>query len=63
MRIEEFLMDQHNHGRMKKRLKKKSIKPAEEGKKKETPQTEIETETKVDYGGLPERNLKKNLGC
>jgi hypothetical protein len=49
--------------RMKKRLKKKSIKPAEEGKKKETPQTEIETETKVDYGGLPERNLKKNLGC
>ena len=36
-------------------------KPAKSQKVDETPEDEI-TKT-MDYGGLPDRNLKKNLGC
>ncbi|HQQ98270.1 MAG TPA: hypothetical protein PLX35_13460 [Cyclobacteriaceae bacterium] len=46
---------------MKEETKKKSPKPKEKipAKKREAP-----TEEKpFDFGGLPARNLKKNLGC
>jgi hypothetical protein len=36
-------------------------KPAESRKADETPEEE-KTKT-MDFGGLPDRNLKKNLGC
>ena len=36
-------------------------KPAKSQKVDETP--EDETTKTMDYGGLPDRNLKKNLGC
>ena len=36
-------------------------KPAKSQKVDETP--EDETTKIMDYGGLPDRNLKKNLGC
>ena len=37
------------------------LKPAKSQKVDETP--EDETTKTMDYGGLPDRNLKKNLGC
>ena len=46
---------------MKKKPKKKEIKPKMKVVK-ETEQ-EISVEKPFDFGGLPDRNLKKNLGC
>lgn len=46
---------------MKKRgSKKEKIKPVE---KKQPPEQETEKDTAFNFGGLPDRNLKKNLGC
>jgi hypothetical protein len=49
--------------------KKRRITKKSEGIKPETkplvhrPEPPEETENKFDFGGLPDRNLKKNLGC
>jgi len=58
---------------MAKKLKGKSVKSQAEKKKLKEPdtkdaQSEANTATEkfddsFDFGGLPERNLKKNLGC
>ena len=45
---------------MKKKPKKKEIKKTKEVKEKEQ---ETGAEKPFDFGGLPDRNLKKNLGC
>ncbi len=45
---------------MKKQRKKKEIKKTKVVKEKET---ETDIEKPFDFGGLPDRNLKKNLGC
>jgi hypothetical protein len=46
---------------MKKKVtKKEKPKTAE---KNQPPGQEAETDKGFDFGGLPERNLKKNLGC
>lgn len=44
----------------KKAPKKERTKPAE---KKQPPEPEAEKDNGFDFGGLPDRNLKKNLGC
>jgi len=41
---------------------KKTIKPREEEPKKPSAEAN-EVEKQFDYGGLPQRDLKKNLGC
>jgi LAS superfamily LD-carboxypeptidase LdcB len=46
---------------MKKKVQKKEKKKAAE--KKQPPEQEAEKTSAYDFGGLPERNLKKNLGC
>ncbi len=50
---------------MKKQSKKKADKVENRAKKKIAERSEAEetTERNFDFGGLPERNLKKNLGC
>ena len=45
---------------MKKKPKKKAVKKAKEVKAQEQ---QIDDEKPFDFGGLPDRNLKKNLGC
>jgi hypothetical protein len=47
---------------MKKRSKKKES-PADLKTKKVGDVKEEKTEKPFDFGGLPDRNLKKNLGC
>ena len=42
--------------------KKKAAKKSKEKGKTPSP-AEIEKEKPFDFGGLPDRNLKKNLGC
>ncbi len=44
----------------KKVSKKQNIKPTE---KKQPPEQEAVKDSAFDFGGLPDRNLKKNLGC
>lgn len=44
----------------KKPGKKEKVKPTE---KKQPPEQEAEKDDAFDFGGLPDRNLKKNLGC
>lgn len=41
-----------------KQVKKKPVKSPPSN-----PEDATESEKKFDFGGLPERNLKKNLGC
>ena len=48
---------------MKKKSKKKEVKKSEEAKKKVSEEAVPSTEKPFDFGGLPDRNLKKNLGC
>ncbi len=48
---------------MKKKPKKKDIKKPAEPKKNESEIVIPEAEKPFDFGGLPDRNLKKNLGC
>lgn len=43
--------------------KKKPSKKAKAKKKKIAPPVENAKEDIFDFGGLPDRNLKKNLGC
>jgi hypothetical protein len=45
---------------MKKKPKKKELKKTKEIKEKEQ---ETSVDKPFDFGGLPDRNLKKNLGC
>jgi hypothetical protein len=46
---------------MNKRVsKKKKVKTVE---KKQPPEQEAEKDDAFNFGGLPDRNLKKNLGC
>lgn len=46
---------------MKKKVpKNEKTKTAE---KKQPPEQEAEKDKAFDFGGLPDRNLKKNLGC
>lgn len=44
----------------KKGSKKEKAKTAE---KKQPPEQEAEKDDAFNFGGLPNRNLKKNLGC
>jgi len=46
-------------------MKKKSAKEKkpEPREKKQPPVQEAEKDHEFDYGGLPDRSLKKNLGC
>lgn len=46
---------------MKKKVPKKKEKDKPE--KKQPPEKEAEKDDAFDFGGLPDRNLKKNLGC
>jgi len=43
--------------------KKKSGKKVKKKPEKIVPSQQIKEESSFDYGGLPNRNLKKNLGC
>lgn len=43
--------------------KKKSKKESQQPPKKTGVAPETESKKPFDFGGLPERNLKKNLGC
>jgi hypothetical protein len=44
--------------------KKAAKKPKEKGgKEKQPPAQENTQENTFDFGGIPDRNLKKNLGC
>ena len=43
--------------------KKKAPKKIKEKEKKQPPEQEAEKDNGFDFGGLPDRNLKKNLGC
>jgi hypothetical protein len=43
--------------------KKKASKKAKEKEKKAGQVAEPEKDQTFDFGGLPDRNLKKNLGC
>lgn len=45
---------------MKKKVKKA---PKEIKKEKETPPVNPNEEADFNFGGLPQRDLKKNLGC
>jgi hypothetical protein len=43
---------------------RKKVEKKPKGKEKKVPASmEKETEKTFDFGGLPERSLKKNLGC
>jgi hypothetical protein len=44
---------------------KKKVKKKKEPPKKTLPQTNLQPEVPntFDFGGLPQRDLKKNLGC
>jgi len=47
-------------------MKKKILKPKKSKKPEkisEPQQKEAETEDQFDFGGLPKRDLKRNLGC
>jgi hypothetical protein len=45
-------------------MKKKVPKPKKSKKPEKIPDSQQqETEDKFDFGGLPKRDLKKNLGC
>jgi hypothetical protein len=46
---------------MKKKVSKKE--KAKTVEKKQPPEQEAEKDDAFDFGGLPTRNLKKNLGC
>jgi hypothetical protein len=43
--------------------KKQASKKVKEKDKKQPPPEEAEKDKPFDFGGLPGRNLKKNLGC
>jgi hypothetical protein len=43
-------------------MKKKKVKKKPE-KGIKLPTTEVEKENEFDFGGLPQRDLKKSLGC
>ena len=43
--------------------KKKAIKKAKLKEKKVEARVEPEIEKPFDFGGLPDKNMKKNLGC
>lgn len=43
--------------------KKKPSKKIKEKEKKQPPELEAEKDHAFNFGGLPDRNLKKNLGC
>lgn len=47
---------------MKKKKEEKKVKPAQRPKLP-TPVVEEDRENPFDFGGLPQRDLKKNLGC
>ncbi|MEJ0055210.1 MAG: hypothetical protein WDN75_05875 [Bacteroidota bacterium] len=47
---------------IKKKSKKKEVKKSKEVKMKPSEEAVI-TEKPFDFGGLPDRDLKKNLGC
>lgn len=47
---------------MKKKSRKKDVK-APEKTKTAAPQDASENDKPFDFGGLPDRDLKKNLGC
>lgn len=58
MKIGQFLSTP-----MKKKSKKEEGKKAGKSKKAAPSETVIAQEKLFDFGGLPERNFKKNLGC
>jgi hypothetical protein len=59
-----IVLEPQMHGAM---AKKRIIKPKETAKVKEqgpvAPVTPPEEEKPFDFGGLPQRDIKKNLGC
>lgn len=54
---EELQMDKKKSGKVKSSGKPSTVKP----KKSEDPR--LQEEDKLDFGGLPDVDLKKNLGC
>jgi hypothetical protein len=44
-------------------MKKKKPKPSKEKVKQTPPPPEETKDDRFDFGGLPTRDLKKNLGC
>jgi|GEM_PF-2656223 len=48
---------------MKKKSKKKKIKKPQDSTKKIFQEANLEPEKPFDFGGLPDINFKKNLGC
>ena len=46
-----------------KRVKKKKLGFKTETNKGQSEQTQEEEKTPFDFGGLPSRDIKKNLGC
>ncbi len=44
-------------------MKKKKAKTAKDKVKQAPPQPEENKDERFDFGGLPQRDLKKNLGC
>jgi hypothetical protein len=56
-----IVLELQKHGAM---AKKRIIKPKEKAKIKEkAPVTIPDEEKPFDFGGLPQRDIKKNLGC
>lgn len=47
---------------MKKKIPKHKPQVREQ-EKKQPPEKEAQKDDAFDFGGLPDRNLKKNLGC
>jgi hypothetical protein len=56
-----IVLELQKHGAM---AKKRIIKPKEKVKiKEQAPVTAADEEKPFDFGGLPQRDIKKNLGC
>lgn len=50
-------------GSKKKKVGKGEVPEKQAGSRQKTDHPVEDGEKKFDFGGLPERNLKKNLGC
>jgi hypothetical protein len=53
----------HKQRDERKVIKKQAPPPVDDQSKDTKSETEPEPENPFDFGGLPQRNLKKNLGC
>lgn len=55
---EELQMEKKKSGK-----RKNSVKLSARGKPKKSDESRSQEENKIDFGGLPDVDLKKNLGC